>query len=402
MKKSQNRREKSTCVLLKVKPLFSNTVWEKKHHSELVTFLQTYLTIESINVIYQQPSFKIFVLFDNQTEAEMAVKSYDRLRIPGYGVFRVSIVPFYVYEKKRSIFDFESRDHLSLNRIHNFFHSNTLVKNKQDQQKQTLMMIFSRLEFDWSYKQYDFFYEGNRPPLALSTDSVDNRSHQNGSKPLKKEFPKYDPIPSKVVLAVDLNNFFESVFEILNLFNWFGQIKKILFLRNQQKALVEYHTFEDSYRCLNYSAKDGLPFRLFYSHYKEIDPESNKHKFGEENYNDFLFVSWNVNRFHNPKLPIPGISRNLIVYALFDQNVPQKRISFVFCKIFNLFGIRTKDAVCVQSSDDRITYKIQTQNVEVALLMMKKLHFQVKDGLRLFVNFYQNENVLFGKSKSSN
>ena len=74
----------------------------------------------------------------------------------------------------------------------------------------------------------------------------------------------------------------------------------------------------------------------------------------------------------------------------------------MFCKIFSLFGIRTKDAVCVQSSDDRITYKIQTQNVEVALLMMTKLHFQVKDRLRLFVNFYQNENVLFGKSKSSN
>lgn len=46
--------------------------------------------------------------------------------------------------------------------------------------------------------------------------------------------------PSKVVLVSNMDNIFQSAREVFNLFSCFGNIKKVLLMKNLNKALVEY------------------------------------------------------------------------------------------------------------------------------------------------------------------
>lgn len=77
--------------------------------------------------------------------------------------------------------------------------------------------------------------------------------------------------PSVVIFLIDLRNFFESAAEIYNLTSSFGAVKRVLFLRNQQKALIEYYIIADANRCifnLNQNCNNSLNFRAFFQSFK--------------------------------------------------------------------------------------------------------------------------------------
>ncbi len=57
--------------------------------------------------------------------------------------------------------------------------------------------------------------------------------------------------PSKVVLVSNINGTFDSVQDIYNFFSCYGDICKMIFLKNLQKAMIQFTQFEYSVFCVN-------------------------------------------------------------------------------------------------------------------------------------------------------
>lgn len=55
--------------------------------------------------------------------------------------------------------------------------------------------------------------------------------------------------PSKVVLASNLNDAFINAREVFNFFSCFGNIKKILLMKNLNKVMIEYYETDSSLIC---------------------------------------------------------------------------------------------------------------------------------------------------------
>lgn len=121
--------------------------------------------------------------------------------------------------------------------------------------------------------------------------------------------------PSKVVLASNLNNIFENAKEVFNIFSCFGNIKKILLMKNLNKVLVEYYDSESSLICAvnvnNLKLKD-TELRINYSKYPTIDLEKNNKNSNSVNFNE-IFIPGNGDHRYDKLDFVGNISNNLKV-----------------------------------------------------------------------------------------
>lgn len=84
--------------------------------------------------------------------------------------------------------------------------------------------------------------------------------------------------PSKVVLISNLEGNFDSAKEVFNLFSSFGNIKKVLLMKNLNKAMIEYYQTESSLLCalnVNNLKLTNTELRVNYSKYQSIDLDRN-------------------------------------------------------------------------------------------------------------------------------
>ena len=91
----------------------------------------------------------------------------------------------------------------------------------------------------------------------------------------KKENPFESKLrQSKVVLISNLENHFENAQEVHNLFSTFGNIRKVLLMKNLNKALIEYFSTDSSLLCalnVNNLRLRNTELRVNYSKYHSID-----------------------------------------------------------------------------------------------------------------------------------
>lgn len=92
-----------------------------------------------------------------------------------------------------------------------------------------------------------------------------------------------------MILISNLDNIFKSAKEVFNVFSCFGNIRKILLMKNLNKAMVEYYESESSLMCAvninNFKILD-TELRINYSKYKTIDLEKNNKNKNSINYNE--------------------------------------------------------------------------------------------------------------------
>lgn len=84
--------------------------------------------------------------------------------------------------------------------------------------------------------------------------------------------------PSKVILISNLDDIFKSAKEVFNLFSCFGNIRKILLMRNLNKAMVEYYDTDSSLLCavnVNNLKILSTELRINYSKYTTINLDKN-------------------------------------------------------------------------------------------------------------------------------
>ena len=108
------------------------------------------------------------------------------------------------------------------------------------------------------------------------------------------------PLPSRVVLVSNIENFFGSAREVFNLFSCFGNLNKVLFMKNLQKALIEFGSVESGQRCIDHINKrqiDALTLRVSFSKYQKIDLKKSNKTENSQQYNDVFVVPAELNRF---------------------------------------------------------------------------------------------------------
>lgn len=84
--------------------------------------------------------------------------------------------------------------------------------------------------------------------------------------------------PSKVILISNLDDIFKSAKEVFNFFSCFGNIRKILLMKNLNKAMVEYYDTDSSLLCavnVNNLKILSTELRINYSKYTTINLDKN-------------------------------------------------------------------------------------------------------------------------------
>lgn len=130
------------------------------------------------------------------------------------------------------------------------------------------------------------------------------------------EQAKGDASGSKVVLISNLDDFFHSASEIFNLFSCFGNIVRVLLMKNLKKAMVEYkkpESAEVALNCMNNRTFGRSKIKVVFSKYKKIDLKRNNKSENSQNFNEVIIVSNKMNRFKNSAAHVIQPSDTLLV-----------------------------------------------------------------------------------------
>jgi RNA recognition motif-containing protein len=151
-----------------------------------------------------------------------------------------------------------------------------------------------------------------RPRSILGTNSSFNftgskarpsplpRMPSFGQLDSQRSFAELEISPSKVILFSNIDPIFASASEIYNLFSCFGNIRKVLFMKNIRKAMVEFSTVEYAQSCLLYL--NNRPFgsskiKVNFSKYKKIDLKKNNKTENSQNFNEVVIVLPEMDRY---------------------------------------------------------------------------------------------------------
>lgn len=142
----------------------------------------------------------------------------------------------------------------------------------------------------------------------LSFSFKEKKIHKSRKKLEKK---------SKVIIVSNLFCIF-SVQEIVNLFSCFGDIEKIIYMKNKNNALIQFENLEYASKCIFYMNGQMLKkakIKISYSEiHQELDLDGNMlSKEGKKN-NQHLKIPKNKKRFLNKyQLKIVPPSKNILV-----------------------------------------------------------------------------------------
>lgn len=113
----------------------------------------------------------------------------------------------------------------------------------------------------------------------------------------------------------NLENNFESAYEVHSLFSTFGNIKKILFMKNLNKTLVEFFSIDSSLLCalnINNLKLRNTELRVNYSKYQTIDLTKNNQNHNAIKFNEVLIPSRKDFRYQKNDV-VANLSSNLVV-----------------------------------------------------------------------------------------
>jgi len=123
----------------------------------------------------------------------------------------------------------------------------------------------------------------------------------------QRSFSELEITSSKVILFSNIDSIFVSASEIYNLFSCFGNIRKVLFMKNIRKAMIEFATVEYAQSCLLYL--NNRPFgntkiKVNFSKYQKIDLKKNNKTENSQNFNEVVIVLPEMNRYSHSNLSV--------------------------------------------------------------------------------------------------
>lgn len=106
--------------------------------------------------------------------------------------------------------------------------------------------------------------------------------------------------PSNVILISNLDECFFTVAELYAVFSCFGNIVKLLLMKNLKKAMVEYLSEEAAaaaFLAMNLRVFGNTKIKVNYSKYRKIDLKKNNKSENSQNFNEVMVVSPDMYRY---------------------------------------------------------------------------------------------------------
>jgi len=223
-----------------------------------------------------------------------------------------------------------------------------------------------------------------------SVQSVKRESHMTESEgstcPVQQT-------PSKVLLVSNLFNCFDTVNEVFNVFSCFGNIYKVLLMKNLKKALIEYTTVEfaqTAQTAMNNQLFGSAKIKVNFSRYKKIDLKKNNKSENSQQFNEVMVASKLMHRFDSDEdQATQNPSESLTIIC---EKSPDLLPIDIFIQLTTVvkpqnFKLLNEDKENVEAESDSYKFLSKFSSVQEALAVLSKCHNAEVKGLPLKISF---------------
>ena len=373
---------------------------------DLVEIFSPFGCLRKIAIFSQTPSTKAFLEFSLLEEALLAKEFAHESSINDFGCARLLLSDRHHLDSSTEFLDYldlnisvfpKSLDRPSTG-------SNYPVECRSPPYTQDIMMRSFSLQLAHSSEAISLTNEfAVHPvgqimnhPLTMSSDPSLSRPQTLGlgAKFQVQALPSQFIIrPSKVVLASNLDNFFDSAIQLFNLFSCFGNLTTILLMKNRQKAMLQYTSLSGSQNCIDYFTEHPLEemlLRVKFSKYAKIDLKKRNKSENFQHYYDVLIVPPECNRFPaNEAVPRPLLPSTALLVLVEIQEGDSLSNAFSVA----IHAIRNLGVEPIQARNEMRKYqhprlRVTLPSLRDSLLIISKLHRARIDQFVLSVLFY--------------
>ena len=198
--------------------------------------------------------------------------------------------------------------------------------------------------------------------------------------------------PSNVVLISNLDECFFTATELYNVFSCFGNILRILLMKNLKKALIEF-VYENSAKnaldCMNLRVFGNTKIKMNYSKFKTIDLKKNNKSGLSQKFNEVMLVSQEMNRFtqKNHEEIKPSDTLLFVVERSSDFQPVDLFLHLQTSHKMVSTRIIPEDKENEDSSIHKVLFKFKNQ--KEAIIALSQLHNTEVNGLTLNAVFSQ-------------
>jgi hypothetical protein len=173
------------------------------------------------------------------------------------------------------------------------------------------------LSIDNDFKKSKSFSFAKKNESVKNFTSVDNLPKEEKDQDLQTVKVK----PSKVILISNLDNCFKNVEELYNFFCCYGDIKKVLYMINLGKAMIQFTRLKYSAFCVKNI--NNFPFlkttiKINYSKYSEINLDNKRKSSNSISFNQTKVISQNEN-FYQKEIITSSMMPSKTVNIVFDK-----------------------------------------------------------------------------------
>ncbi len=369
---------------------------------DIQKIFQNYGELTKIMILSKNSNLKAFVEYKEVSEAKQAMEKLNQQDIGKLGqvqLFSSNIDQLNQSQNYVEFWDLQKNQHCSSNLEDDV---STKVSSRNNSVRGSLRRGFddylsknqrktvntfgrkSSFKLQKRVKSNSFNF-GSRKTIVLEKSSKFKKSVL---KPRQLLSFKSNMQPSKVILISNLSNIFSSSKEIHNLFRCFGDVNKVLYMKNLQKAMVQYVSLEGSKRCLmniNCFQNKETNLKVNYSKYQFIDLKKNNKNRKSIQFND-VFVPMIKSHFSND-FNSKNISRNINLvakktdglksidlYLFIEQKTLPKKIKILQDeKLLN---------------PENISFHLEYESLHNAMMAMIKCHGQTIKNSIIKLNFF--------------
>ena len=420
-----NTTEKSTILLLCLGLDTDKTEIKKVGVKQLKEIFREFGDLKKVIVFTRKVILKAFLEYENFENAELAKNAIHETFVKNYGKARIYYSPMQFLTFSNKYLEFwddsmkENKQHpedemstkLSLkNSVSSSSNRFSFCKDKLQPFKPTktnnsincqffsnsVESFDSKLNTDNFLSNKNLIFSSQPNILGTAYDRLGNfKNIHHSISPTNDKKDQFDEEPisiSKVVLVSNLGHVFKNTEEIFNLFSAFGNITKILFMVNLQKALIEYKDLEyasETITNLNNLVLGETKLRVSYSKYKSIDLEKNNKNENSMQYNQVLIVPFMRNRYksNSSSSIIPLSSTLLISFPKLSglQSIDAYLAIEKVCKPIKTKLVNTK---AVMGKTEIINMLFTFEDIQSAVYVMYKCHNILVKGALLDIFFF--------------
>lgn len=388
----------------------------------LFSIFRPFGPLKKIVLFSRSPIVKAFVEFIDAESATLAVEFAHEAFVDNWGRARLyystlselkfsnrfidaldcTQLNFHDFDNLLGSQNFDESDNLRLNPAHERLGDRGSLFCKSDS-KQHILDSETQLATPNDQKLFftDQVYRSRQNLIMGSpfnfTDSKNKHSPLSrfpsfGQLDSQRSFSELEVAPSKVILFSNIDPIFTSASEIYNLFSCFGNIRKVLFMKNIRKAMVEFSTIEYAQSCLLYL--NNRPFgnskiKVNFSKYQKIDLKKNNKTENSQNFNEVVVVLPEMDRYTPSNLSVvTPPSANVVVSCPKDQATQVHDLRLL------VQGVRHPQSWSLLEPElsfhepqpkFRVTFKFAS--IAEAMLVIVKVHNAVLNGGLVDVSF---------------